>query len=219
MAAGLPERRDPVSRVTCVRARARYAAARFARLIAPARVGAWARAQGARLPSVSQEAFFRTGAKREAKRPRGRRPFLLLYPITDLQESSAPGIISNADRWPQRPGSGRDSEKSRAQAALLPSRLREGPGEGLPTRRALPGCTAADPLPASPASGGGEESARALRRLPLPLAGGVGGGSLDTAGLLPGCTAAGPLPASPASGGGEDLRRREPSPGPQEVRI
>ncbi len=52
------------------------APARFARLIAPAR--AWARTQGADLPSVSQ-GFFRAGAKRKAKQTRGCR-FAFLPP-------------------------------------------------------------------------------------------------------------------------------------------
>ena len=55
-------------------------------------------------------------------------------------------------------------------APLLPSRLREGLGEGLSTRRALPGHTAAGPLPAFPASGGGEIGAI------LRLGGGIEGG-------------------------------------------
>ena len=51
----------------------------------------------------------------------------------------------------------------------LPSRLREGLGEGPSKRRRLPSRAAAGPHPACPASGGGEESRRLLR-CPFPIA-------------------------------------------------
>ena len=62
-------------------------------------------------------------------------------------------------------------------APFLPSRLREGLGEGLSTRRALPGCAAAGPHPASPASGGGEELRRLFHHLPAAQRGRGNGGA------------------------------------------
>ena len=62
-AARLPKKRDPDSRVSCARLGARFAAARLAHLIAPARARAKAkaRAQDAPVPPPSR-AFFRTAA-------------------------------------------------------------------------------------------------------------------------------------------------------------
>ena len=98
-----------------------------------------------------------------------------------------------------------------------PARLREGPGEGLPARRASPCRPTAGPLPASPASGGGEQSKRPPRCLPSPslppcrhppsrLREGPGEGP-SARRASPCRPAAGPLPASPASGGGEQSKR------------
>ena len=113
-------------------------------------------------------------------------------------------------RPPRKRGRGRII--AAAAALVLPSRLREGLGEGLAARaeRLLPVVIAAHSpglLPASPASGGGED----LWRRPLPYCsppacGRDWGRVLRRDGLLPGHPAAGPHPASPASGGGEDLQ-------------
>ena len=71
------QRRNPVSRVSRARApvpgRARYAAARFARLIAQAHARAREPGAGRTSPVSFPRSFFRAGAKRERAQRRGRR--------------------------------------------------------------------------------------------------------------------------------------------------